>query len=94
MLRAPLDWKYAELPPRQLAMQSCVLCSFVRCGTSKKKQKQKKKNLINSESQMSDLYFNYFKNIDENSLPLEQYKKRFDDTSGNELINLCTESTG
>ena len=22
--------------PRQLAMQSCILCSFVRCGTSKK----------------------------------------------------------
>ena len=32
--------------PRQLAMQSCVLCSFVRCGTSKtnkKKKKEKKK---------------------------------------------------
>ena len=29
--------------PRQLAMQSCVLCSFVRCGTSKQIEKEKKK---------------------------------------------------
>ena len=29
--------------PRQLAMQSCVLCSFVRCGTSKQIEKKKKK---------------------------------------------------
>ena len=36
--------------PRQLAMQSCVLCSFVRCGTSKtnlkKKKKRKQENFI------------------------------------------------
>ena len=48
MLCAPLDWQYAENCPRQLAMQSCVLCSFVRCGSSnkieKKKKKKKKKN--------------------------------------------------
>ena len=35
--------------PRQLAMQSCVLCSFVRCGTSnqieRRKKKEKKKTL-------------------------------------------------
>ena len=31
--------------PRQLAMQSCVLCSFVRCGTSKQIER-KKKDLI------------------------------------------------
>ena len=29
--------------PRQLAMQSCVLCSFVRCGTSNQIEKRKKK---------------------------------------------------
>ena len=29
--------------PRQLAMQSCVLCSFVRCGSSNKIEKKKKK---------------------------------------------------
>ena len=29
--------------PRQLAMQSCVLCSFVRCGTSNQIEKKKKK---------------------------------------------------
>ena len=28
--------------PRQLAMQSCVLCSFVRCGSSKQIEKKKK----------------------------------------------------
>ena len=43
---------------------------------------------------MSDLCFNYFKSRDEKGLLLEQCKKRLDDTSGNELINLCTESTG
>ena len=32
--------------PRQLAMQSCVLCSFVRCGTSKQIEKKRKKSLI------------------------------------------------
>ena len=42
---------------------------------------------------MSDLCVNYFKSRDEKALPLDQYKKRLDDTSGNELINLCTEST-
>ena len=30
--------------PRQLAMQSCVLCSFVRCGTSNQIEKKRKKN--------------------------------------------------
>ena len=34
MLCAPLDWQYAELPS-SVVMQSCVLCSFVRCWTSK-----------------------------------------------------------
>ena len=29
--------------PRQLAVQSCVLCSFVRCGTSKTNRKRKRK---------------------------------------------------
>ena len=29
--------------PRQLAMQSCVLCSFVRCGTSNQIEKKRKK---------------------------------------------------
>ena len=32
--------------PRQLAMQSCVLCSFVRCGTSNQIEKKKKKNIV------------------------------------------------
>ena len=33
--------------PRQLAMQSCVLCSFVRCGTSNQigKKRRKKKTI-------------------------------------------------
>ena len=46
MLCAPLDWQYAELP-LSASMQSCVLCSFVRCGTSNQieKNKQKKNNL-------------------------------------------------
>ena len=30
--------------PRQLAMQSCVLCSFVRCGTSNQIEKKRKKD--------------------------------------------------
>ena len=29
--------------PRQLAMQSCVLCSFVRCGTSNQIERKKRK---------------------------------------------------
>ena len=35
--------------PCQLAMQSCVLCSFVRCGTSNQieKEKKKRKELFN-----------------------------------------------
>ena len=42
--------------PRQLAMQSCVLCSFVRCGTSKTNRKKKaKKKHINST--LSDIIF-------------------------------------
>ena len=28
--------------PRQLAMQSCALCLYVRCGSSNKKKQQKK----------------------------------------------------
>ena len=32
--------------PRQLAMQSCVLCSFVRCGTSKQIEKEIKDEVI------------------------------------------------
>ena len=38
---------------RQLAMQSCVLCSFVRCGTSKqigKNQTKKPKKLVELKS--------------------------------------------
>ena len=41
--------------PRQLAMQSCVLCSFVRCGSSKqieKEKKRKKKALIELSIEM------------------------------------------
>ena len=34
--------------PRHLAMQSCVLCSFVRCGTSKQIEKKKKKKWLRS----------------------------------------------
>ena len=37
-----LDWQYAELP-RQLAMQSCALCLYVRCGSSNESKKQKQK---------------------------------------------------
>ena len=29
--------------PHQLAIQSCVLCSFVRCGTSNQIEKEKEK---------------------------------------------------
>ena len=32
--------------PRQLAMQSCVLCSFVRCGTAN--QMERKKYIVNN----------------------------------------------
>ena len=48
--------------PRQLAMQSCVLCSFVRCGTSN--QIEEKKNQISnvisksgSFEQQSNLFY-------------------------------------
>ena len=45
MLCSPLDWQYAEFPSS--AMQSCVLCSFVRCWTSKQIEKKTiKKNLV------------------------------------------------
>ena len=39
--------------PRQLAMQSCVLCSFVRCGTYKQIEKQNKKNNDKLETKTS-----------------------------------------
>ena len=32
--------------PRQLVVQWCVLCSFVRCGTSKQIEKERKKNYV------------------------------------------------
>ena len=48
--------------------------------------------IINLESKRSNLWFNSFKSRDK-GLPLEQYKKILDDTSDNELINLCTECT-
>ena len=37
MLCAPLDWKYEELPS---SASDAVLCSFVRCGTSKTNRKK------------------------------------------------------
>ena len=37
MLCAPLDWQYAELPS---SASDAVLCSFVRCGTSKTNRKK------------------------------------------------------
>ena len=40
--------------PRQLAMQSCVLCSFVRCGSSKQIEKKQKKNSINIDQEYAD----------------------------------------
>ena len=48
MLCAPLDWQYAELPSSASDIQSCVLCSFIRCGTSNQieRKKRKKKNYV------------------------------------------------
>ena len=43
MLRAPLDWQYAELPS---SASDAVLCSFVRCGTYKQIGNKKRKKLI------------------------------------------------
>ena len=55
--------------PRQLAMQSCVLCSFVRCGTSKqiRKKKEKKKSAIEIEETLNregELLFIWFQEHD------------------------------
>ena len=47
MLCAPLDWQYMQNCPSQLSMQSCVLCSFVRCGSSNQIEKEKKRHLAN-----------------------------------------------
>ena len=38
-----LSVSYMQNCPRQLAMQSCVLCSFVRCGTSKQIERKKRR---------------------------------------------------
>ena len=43
MLCVPLDWQYAELPS---SASDAVLCSFVRCGTSKQIEKKKKKKKL------------------------------------------------
>ena len=40
---APSHYLNMQNFPRQLAMQSCVLCSFVRCGTSEQIEEEKKK---------------------------------------------------
>ena len=40
--------------PRQLAMQSCVLCSFVRCGSSNQIEEKKKEKSIAGESDMDE----------------------------------------
>ena len=56
MLCAPLDWQYAEFP-RQLVMQSCALCVYVRCGSSnqiKKRKKKKKKPIPSSPNIFGD----------------------------------------
>ena len=42
---------------RQLAMQSCVLCWFVRCGSSNQiEKKQKKKKKTRRELKLKDGY--------------------------------------
>ena len=43
--------------PRQLAMQSYVLCSFVRCGTSKQIEEEKKEKKKKDDVSQLDLRY-------------------------------------